>query len=165
MTPPQPGNRHTTDALGELLDAERQSLLQRVAEADPFITDDQQRLAEVIQQMASQQERQITDLGRMIVELGGSPEPPAVRLDLYSQTAHMHYLRLDYLLPNLLDDVNRLLGQYRRLAEQLAPDSPAGQLVRRLRQSWQDHLETLEHHRRAHSDSPSRASRLSAGEK
>jgi hypothetical protein len=146
MTTAQPSNRHTTDALAELLDAERQSLLQRVAESDPFITDDQQRLAEVIQQMALQQERHIADLGRMILELGGSPEPPAVRLDLYSQTAHMHYLRLDYLLPNLLDDVNRLLEHYRRLAEQLAPDSPAGQLVRRLRQSWQDHLEALEHH-------------------
>jgi hypothetical protein len=139
-------NNETVDVLADLLNAERQSLLQRVAELDPFVPPEQARLAELVRQAYAQQQEHVEDLGSMMIELGATPRPISHVLDQYSQTAHLHYLRLDYLLPNLLDALEALLARYRTAAEKLAPDSAAGQLVRRIRQRWQEQIEILQHH-------------------
>ena len=136
------------ELLNQLLEAEWQSLLRRIAEASPYVPPDQARLGELLKGMADHQRQHFTDLAQMIIELDGTPTP--LRCDMHR--TQDGYLRLNYILPNLCTDLQHLLERYRAAADQLPPDTAPGQLLRRIRQCWQEHLDTLQFHARQSPD-------------
>ena len=103
-------------ALNQLLDAEQQSLVLRVAESTPFVSLAEVAAGNLVRAMAQASRTHREQLTEMILDLGGQPVPR--RADLFS--GDLHYLDLFSVLPRLLEAQDSLVARYRQLTPQLA---------------------------------------------
>ncbi len=111
--------------LNQLLDAEQQSIVLRVAESTPFISLAEVAAGNVVRAMAQTIRNNRETLTEMILDLGGQPVPR--RADLLS--GNLHYLDLFALLPQLLESQESLVAQYKQRSPRLASDRRAAELA------------------------------------
>ena len=114
--------------LNQLLDAEQQSLVLRVAESTPFISLAEVAAGNVMKEMARTARSNREALTEMILDLGGQPVPR--RADLF--TSNLHFLDLYAILPHLLQAQESLEAQSRQLTPLLASDRRAAALARKI---------------------------------
>lgn len=111
--------------LNQLLDAEQQNLVLRIAESTPFVS-----MAEVttwthIRNMAQASQTHRAKLTDLILDLGGQPVPR--RADLL--TGNLHYLDLFSVLPRVVEAQEAIDSLYRQRTPQLASEPRAAQLA------------------------------------
>ena len=111
--------------LNQLLDAEQQSVVLRVAESTPFISFAEVAAGNLVRAMAQTIRNNRETLTEMILDLGGQPMPRRAAL----LTAHLHYLDLYAVMPNLLESQESLVAQYRQWSPRLASDRKAAELA------------------------------------
>jgi len=111
--------------LNQLLDAEQQSLVLRVAESTPFVSLSEVTARNLIRAMAQASRMHRELLSEMILDLGGQPVPR--RADLLS--GNLHYLDLFAMLPQIIDAQESLDVRYRQLTPRLASDRRAAALA------------------------------------
>ena len=111
--------------LNQLLDAEQQSVVLRVAESTPFVSLAEVAAGNLVRGMARSSRTHREQLTEMILNLGGQPVPR--RADLLS--GNLHYLDLFSVLPRLLEAQESLVSQYRQRSPRLASDRQAADLA------------------------------------
>jgi hypothetical protein len=94
--------------LNALLAAEYANLIQRLGEATPFVTGSAAADSLLVQQMLADHRRHLRDLAAMIQRLRGTPVPP----NYPTSIGGVHYLRLDYLMPQVIAGLRRLIQTY-----------------------------------------------------
>lgn len=132
-------NPAVASVLNQLLDAEQQSLVLRVAESTPFVS-----LAEVpawtqIRNMAKSSQKHRAALSELILDFGGQPAPR--RGDL--ATGNLHYLDLFSVLPRVVEAQESLDALYRRLTPQLASEPRAARLANAILARHESDLQKL----------------------
>jgi len=126
--------------LNDLLELESRSLVTRLGEARPFVgwagAEDGPVLQQIIEQEADHQRRLVA----AIEALDGVPRP--ARNDTLS--AGLHYLSVQYLLPQIVEEKQRLIAAYRQSADKTPADGPAAAVVADILARHQAHLERLQ---------------------
>jgi bacterioferritin (cytochrome b1) len=126
--------------LNDLLELESCSLVARLGEAYPFMGRSAAEHGAVFQQMVEQEADHQRRLVGAIEALDGVPRP--ARGDTLS--AGLHYLNLEYLLPQIVEEKQRLIAAYRRSADEIPTDGPAAAVVADILARHQAHLERLQ---------------------
>ncbi len=132
MSDPQP-----VDQLNALLAAEYAGLLPRLREADPYISwpaaADRLLIEKLLADVAAHEHELIV----LIYKLRGAPI--SRRYD--AKTASLHYLRFDYLMPEILQSLRELIRAY----ESVGPTghAEADALVARHLEGCKRHLQAL----------------------
>jgi bacterioferritin (cytochrome b1) len=125
--------------LNQLLDAEQQSLVLRVAESTPFISLAEVAAGNLVRAMAQASRTHREQLTEMILDLGGQPVPG--RADLPS--GNLHYLDLFSVLPRLLEAQESLVAQYKQRSPRLASDRQAAELAGKILTRHETDLQKL----------------------
>ncbi len=121
--------------LNELLAYESRSLLPRLRESALFVSwagADEQRIVTRIIDEGLEHQAWLVDA---IEDLGGGLLP--VTADIRS--CNLHFLEFNYLLPNILKDVEARLAAYESASSQLAGNARAAELVSRITERVRDH--------------------------
>lgn len=124
--------------LNRLLTAEYGNLVQRLAEADPFVTGQSSEDRAEVQRMLADIKRHQQELIQMILRLRGSPVPPTYPTDM----GGVHYLKLSYLMPQVIAGVRELVRTYEQAGT--TGDREADGLVARILADHQRHLAGLQ---------------------
>jgi|CXWL01.1.fsa_nt_gi bacterioferritin (cytochrome b1) len=111
--------------LNQLLDAEQQSLVLRIAESMPYVSLAEVAAGNLVRAMAQTSRTHREQLTEMILDFGGQPVPR--RADLLS--GNLHYLDLFAMLPLLLEAQESLVAQYKQRSPRLASDRKAAELA------------------------------------
>lgn len=131
------------NTLNKLLSAEYESLIPRLREADPFVSWPAADDRALVEQMLADVEAHERDLTEMIIRLRGMPLPPRYS----AETSSVHYIKLDYLMPAVIDSVRRLIVTYESTGATGHAETDA--LIARNLANYQNHLSMLE---KAHSN-------------
>jgi len=115
-------------ALNQLLDAEQQSLVLRVAESTPFISLEEVAAGNVVRAMAQASRAHRASLTELILDLGGQPVPRRAVL----LSGNLHYLDLQATMPQLLHAQEALIALYKQVAPRLSSEPRAAQQVNRI---------------------------------
>lgn len=126
--------------LNDLLELESRSLVMRLGEARPFMGWTTAEDLPVLQQMVAQTADHQRRLIEVIEAMDGVPRP--ARSDTLS--AGLHYLSVQYLLPQIVAEKQRLIAAYRQAADKTPTDGPAGTAVAHILVRHQAHLEHLQ---------------------
>lgn len=124
--------------LNRLLAAEYGNLIQRLAEADPFVTGQSAADHAEAERMLEDIKRHQRELAQMIIRLRGAPVPPNYPTSL----GGVHYLKLSYLMPQVIAGVRELVRLYEQAGTTGDPEADA--LVARILADHQRHLATLQ---------------------
>jgi len=135
---PDQNAKNAVDTLNDLLEEECRSLIPRLGEAAPFVTlqaaDDQA----LIRRMLADAQTHQRELTQLILSLRGAPNPP--RYD--AETGGLHYVKLSYLIPEVIDSVRRLIAAYESAGPTGSTEADA--LIARHLKAYQQHLAHLE---------------------
>lgn len=126
--------------LNDLLELESRSLVTRLGEARPFVGWAAAEDGPILQQMVDQEADHQRRLAEAIEALDGVPRP--ARNDTLS--AGLHYLNVQYLLPQIVEEKQRLIQAYRQAADNTPTDGPAAVVVANILARHQGHLERLQ---------------------
>ena len=130
-------NKTAVDKLNRLLAAEYASLVHRLAEADPYVAWTSADDRALVERMAADEKAHIQALSDLIFDLRGAPVPPSYP----TEVSGIHYLQLDYLMPQIIAGKRRLVAAYE--AAGATGDARADGLVRRHLADHQRHLSEL----------------------
>ena len=125
-------------SLNRLLAAEYGNLIQRLAEADPFVSGQSAADHAEVQRMLEDIKRHQRELAQMIIRLRGAPVAPSYPTSL----GGVHYLKLSYLMPQVIAGVRDLVRLYEQAGT--TGDDEADALVARILGDHQRHLATLQ---------------------
>jgi len=101
-------HQNAVDALNDLLAAEYESLIPRLAQADPYVSWPAADDRALIEQMLADVEAHKRDLTQLILKLRGSPVPPRYS----TETGGLHYVQLSYLMPAVIQSVREMIAAY-----------------------------------------------------
>lgn len=127
------------DVLNGLLAATRNSPLAHLADSAMFFSSAGADEAEAIQAMIADENAHAAALAELMIELGESPRP----MPLDAQTAGLHYLDVQFLLPKLLQAKEALLAVYASARASLAGSPRALEVVSRLEGRQRAHAARL----------------------
>ncbi len=101
-------NERAVEILNRLLLAEYESLVPRLAEADPYVSlssaEDRARIAGIGEDVKAH----VRDLVQMILKLRGSPAPRRFATD----SGGVHYVKLSSLMPAIMANLRELISTY-----------------------------------------------------
>lgn len=126
------------DTLNRLLAAEHGSLVRRLEEAAPFVSWRSASDRAEIQRMFSDTECHQRDLIQMIIRLRGAPLPPTYP----TAVGGLHYLRLSYLMPQVIAGVRDIVDLYESVGT--TGDRDADALCGRILENHKRHLANLQ---------------------
>ncbi len=126
------------DTLNRLLEAEHGNLIQRLAEAGPFVNWGAAEDKALIQRMIAAVRRHQGELADMILKLRGSPPPLTYPTDL----GGVNFLKLSFLIPRVIAGVRELVRTYESSGTTGHPDADA--LIARILDDHRGHLAALE---------------------
>ncbi|HKQ46909.1 MAG TPA: hypothetical protein VJZ71_02440 [Phycisphaerae bacterium] len=129
---------HAVDTLNRLLDAESSSLVHRLSESNPFVTWPAAADRAVVERIVADVGRHRRELVEMILTLRGAAVPPRYP----SSMGGVHYLKLSYLMPQVITSVRELVKTYESAGSTGRPQADA--LIARLLADYQRHLAELE---------------------
>ncbi len=127
------------DVLIELLALEQSALPRRLVEATVFVSRVAIAEHELIRRMARECDEHCAWLVAAIVELGGEPAPRSGDL----RSADLHFQELHYVLPRLLDWLERQVAAYARAAGPLAAEPHAARVAAQIHARHQVNLGAL----------------------
>ncbi len=125
--------------LNELLAGEGRAVAPRILESTVFISQLAATQLPIAQRIARQTQSNCEELSKLILKLGGVPEPPKPD----AATAQLHYQDLHYVLPWLIADHEKLIGNYQIGAEHVACEPRAAQLLMRILGDHRQELDEL----------------------
>ncbi len=128
----------TVATLSALLAAEYESPLSRLREADPYVSWPAAADRLLSEKLLADAERHQRDLSELIAGLRGAPTPR--RYD--AKTASMHYVRFDYLVPEVIRSLRRLIAAYESAGSTTSPQADA--LISRHLADYRGHLTGLD---------------------
>lgn len=124
--------------LNRLLAAEYGNLVQRLAEADPFVTWPAAEDRAEVRRMCDDSKRHQGELIQAIIRLRGAPVPPTYA----TSVGGVHYLKLSFLMPQVIAGVRDLVRTYEQAGT--TGDREADGLVARILADHQRHLAGLQ---------------------
>ena len=133
-------NGEVADLLNELLELESASLTARLAEAHLFLGPEHSDQLTILQRLVAEAQDQQRRLAEAIDRLGGTPRNSGRD----PRSASVHYLDLNYLLPSLTTEQERLVEAYRRALSLLTGHAAASSLASQGLQRHEHCLEQLE---------------------
>jgi len=132
-------NERAVEILNRLLAAEYESIVPRLAEADPYVSLASSEDDAEIRGIGSDVKAHQRDLVQMIVKLRGAPMPPRYS----TASGGVHYVRLSHLMPSVITNIRQLISIYESAAGATGhPD--ANLLVGAILDNYRRHLATLE---------------------
>lgn len=131
-------NQSAVDTLNALLGAEFASLIPRLGEASPFVTWPAAEDQALLRRMITDAQTHQRDLTQLILKLRGSPNPPRFS----SEAGGVHYVKLSYLMPEVIEGVRRLIAAYESAGS--TGSAEADSLIARQLADYQRHLAALE---------------------
>lgn len=131
-------NEHAIEILNNLLAAEYASLLPRLRQSNPFVTLAATEDREAVDRLIKDSERHERDLADLIMDLRGAPVPISYDID----TTSFHYITLEYLVPQILQNVHLLIDRYAGAGT--TGNRQADALIGRHLADYQTHLKALE---------------------
>jgi len=123
--------------LNDLLAAERQSLIARLAEASPYVPWPAAEESLLLRRMIDDHKRHERELAEMILRIGGTPAYATYP----SSAGDVHYLRLDYLMPRIIAAARELVRAYETCGGTGHPEADA--LIGRILTDHKRHLTQL----------------------
>ncbi len=129
-----------TKTLDDLCHAEQRSLSPRLRESTVFVSWASTDEAEAVGEMVAEEHEHLGWLVEMISDLGESPTPCTADL----HTANIHYLELDAMMPQLIQNKKQLISAYERASVVVSSDPAASDLVARIAERHKTHLARLE---------------------
>lgn len=111
----------TIQLLNTLLEAEYGNLIQRLGEAAPHVDWPAAADSLLVQRMLEDHRRHERELAEMILRLRGSPIPPTYP----TSVGGVHYLRLEYLMPQVIAGVKELIRTYETCGGAAHPEADA----------------------------------------
>lgn len=133
----QPSN--TVDVLNELLAMECTSELSRVGQSANFVSWPVVGKVEALNLLVSECNEHKSWLVDAIVRRGGAPSPSPLGIE----TAGHHFLDVQFVLPRVVADVDRLLAAYQRALSLIAGDSDASRLISRVVERYEMRLSQM----------------------
>ena len=133
-------NEAAIDLLNDLLQLEEGSLLPRLRESSVFVSWASAGELQAVQRMIDEENEHRGQLVESIIRLGGDPLP--VSADIRS--AGIHFLRLDFILPRVLESHRRLLSAYEAAASQTCSNPVAAEVVSSITECHRKHNDQLE---------------------
>jgi len=127
------------DILNELLRAEQTSLIHRLLESMVFVGWASANQYAQVQQLAQEVQEHQAWLADAIFQLHGSVAPERPDLTL----ADLNYVELNYVLPRVLANENKIIARYEAASARLAGDSIAAETVNRILTRHRDHVTRL----------------------
>ena len=124
--------------LNRLLAAEYGNLVQRLAEADPFVTWPAAEDSAEVRRMCEDSKRHQGELIQAIIRLRGAPVPPTYP----TSVGGVHYLTLSVLMPQVIAGVRELVKTYEQAGT--TGDREADGLIARILADHQRHLASLQ---------------------
>lgn len=131
-------DRRTIEILNDLLAAEYSTLGQHLGECSPFVsmqTAEDQALLQRISAAARAHEQAMAEL---IFKLRGAPRPPRLPTEL----GGVHYLTLDYLMPQIIAGLKGLVRKYESASG--TGHAEADALIARIAAQYRKHVKELE---------------------
>jgi hypothetical protein len=128
----------TIQTLNTLLAAEHGNLIQRLAEADAYVSWPEAADHVVVQRMIDDVQRHQRELAEMIIRLRGAPIPPTYPTNL----GGVHYLSLGYLMPQVIASVKGLIQRNETVGSTSDPEAHA--LIARILRDHKRHLAELQ---------------------
>jgi len=119
---------------------ERRSLVPRLAECWVTLSWSSTEENNVLQRMVQQCAEHVAWLADLMIEMGEFPSPCTAEVD----TTGWHYLDLNYLMPQLLQDKQNLIACYEEITSRWLPNDKASSLVKKIVASHKTHLEELQ---------------------
>lgn len=129
---------HAIDTLNRLLDAEYSSLVHRLGESNPFVTWPAAADRAVVEKIVADVRRHQHELVEMILSLRGAPVP----LRYPTALSGMHYLKLSFLMPQVLASMRELVKTYESAGSTGRPQADA--LIARILADHKRYLAELE---------------------
>lgn len=126
--------------LEEIIRRESRSLLQYVSEAFPWVTPEEREALSQIEKLIAEERQGVVALGRLLQK---RHLPPPYIGPYPMEFANENYVTLDYLLPLLVANQRRAIGDLERDLTCLLDDE-AKAAVRKVLDMKRRHLETLE---------------------
>ena len=100
--------RNAIDVLNRLLAAEHAGLIARLGEAAPFVGLPAAADGAIVQRLLADVCNHQRDLTELILRLRGSPLPRRYS----TSTGGVHYVKLAYLIPDVIESLRRMIGAY-----------------------------------------------------
>ena len=129
---------HAVDTLNRLLAAESGSLIHRLGESNPFVNTPAASDYGIVEKMLADVKRHRHELVEVILSLRGAPVPPRYATDL----GGVHYLKLSFLMPQVIANVRQLVKAYESAGPTGRPQADA--LIARILADHKRHLAELE---------------------
>ncbi len=133
-------NEEVVERLNQLLQLESSGLLTRLEQVQPFVEWADAAAVPLFKEIVADEEDFRRLLTEAILAVDGVPAPPAPD----AASAAVHYLDARYLLPRLIEDEQRRIAVYERLAGQFPPGSPAGPTVSGILERHRQHVAALQ---------------------
>lgn len=126
------------ETLNRLLDAEYGSLVHRLGESNPFVTWPAAADRAVVEKIVADVGRHQHELVEMILSLRGAPVPPSYP----TSTGGVHYLKLSFLMPQVIASMRQLVQTYETAGSTGRPQADA--LISRILADHKRHLAELD---------------------
>lgn len=130
----------TIEALHRLFTAEFRCPTARWRQATPYIEWNDTHEETAIRAIAAEDREHLAWLAELLLARGSSPPPASYATD----TAHIHYVQLQALLPRLIRAERELIAAYQSAGAALADDPEAARRVSEITGQHTRHLETLQ---------------------
>lgn len=131
-------DQSSIDILNRLLAAEYESLVPRLAQADPFVSMPAAGDRAMLVRMAADSRAHERGLIELIIRLRGAPVPRRFAM----QSGGVHYVGLSHLIPALIEDLRRLVAAYESVGTSGVAEADA--LIGRFLDEHRRHLSILE---------------------
>jgi hypothetical protein len=128
------------DSVNRLYALESCSLMQRLAESQAYIPTGANAEAFDLQRMIDEETQHGASLVTLLDELNTTPGPRGVSI----MSGNLHYNQLHVLLPRLIEDKHRLIGEYQAALSIAEFEPRAADVLGRLLASHRRHLARLE---------------------
>ena len=133
-------NEAAIDLLNDLLQHEERSLLPRLRESRVFVSWAYAGELQAVQRMIDEENEHRRQLVEAITRLGGDPLP--VSADIKS--AGIHFLRLDFVLPRVVESHRSLRVAYETAASRTPSNPVVSEVVSSIIECHRKHGEQLE---------------------
>ncbi len=133
-------SRSLAENLNILYQAEYASLIPRLAESTVFVSWASADEAAVLEDILCEENEHSAWLVEELARVGESPVPPPPD----AGTTNLHFLQLDFVMPQVINDLKGRLALYSRVSPQLSQYPEASLAARKIAARHQAHLEALQ---------------------